>query len=132
MTANTSIDPAVFLNRPEFLGGLVVYATSGLGARFQPAGELLVLNRWQVPDRGVEPVGVVPVDPAGDLPFDVAAVGPGGSAEVDGLGLEQPDGGLAQGVVEGVADGADRAGDPGVEDSSAVNATDVYCDPASE
>ena len=50
------------------------------------------LNRGQVPDRGVEPVGVVPVDPAGDLPFDVAAVGPGRPGLVDGFGLEQPDG----------------------------------------
>jgi hypothetical protein len=53
------------------------------------------LNRGQVPDRGVKPVGVVPVDPAGDLPFDVAAVGPGWSGEVDRFGLEQPDGRFA-------------------------------------
>jgi hypothetical protein len=53
------------------------------------------LNRWQVPDRGVQPVGVVPVDPAGDLPFDVAAVGPGWSGEVDRFCLEQPDGRFA-------------------------------------
>jgi hypothetical protein len=44
---------------------------------------LFELNRGQVPDRGVEPGRVVPVDPAGDLPFDVAAVGPGRSGEVD-------------------------------------------------
>ena len=47
------------------------------------------LNRGQVPDRGVEPVGVVPVDPAGDLPFDLAAVGPRRPGLVDGFGLEQ-------------------------------------------
>lgn len=64
-------------------------------------------------DRGVQPGGVVPVDPAGDLPLDITTVPPGTGA--DRLGLEQSDGGLAQGVVQGVADGADRAGDPGLE-----------------
>jgi hypothetical protein len=62
----------------------------------------------------VQPVGVVPVDPAGDLPLHVASVPPGGSGEVDRFGLEQADGRLAQRVVEGVADGADGAGDPGI------------------
>lgn len=66
----------------------------------------------------MKPVGVVPVDPVGDLPLDRGSVGPGGSAVVDGLGLEQPDGGLAQGVVQGVADGADRPGDPSLEEFS--------------
>ena len=41
------------------------------------------LNRGQVPDRGVKPVGVVPVDPAGDLPFDVSSVGSGFSQHVE-------------------------------------------------
>lgn len=60
--------------------------------------------QWgQVPDGGVEPVVVVPVDPAGDLPFHGSAVGPGGSAVVDGLGLEQADGRLAQRVVQGLS-----------------------------
>ena len=77
---------------------------------------LFELNRGQVPDRGVEPGGVVPVDPAGDLLFDVAAVPPGRPAGIDGFGLEQPDGRFAQGVVEGVADGSDRPGDPGGEE----------------
>ena len=38
---------------------------------------LFELNRWQVPDRGVQPVGVVPMGRACDLPFDVSSVGPG-------------------------------------------------------
>ena len=116
MTANTSIDPAVFLNRPESPGGLVDYATSGLGATD-------LACRWACSNSigGRSPIEewsrwcVVPVDPAGDLPLDGSAVGPGGSAVVDGLGLEQADGGLAQRVVQGVTDGADRAGDAVLE-----------------
>ena len=33
-----------------------------------------VRNRGQVPDRGVQPIVVVPVDPAGDYPFNVTEV----------------------------------------------------------
>jgi transposase InsO family protein len=76
---------------------------------------LFELNRWQVPDRGVQPVGVVPMGPTGDLPFDVSSAGPGRPGQVDRFGLEQADGRLAQRVVQRVADGADRAGDPGVD-----------------
>ena len=61
------------------------------------------LNRWQVPYRGVQPVGVVPVDPAGDLPFDVATVSPGRPGQVDRFGFEQPDGRLAQRVDAPIA-----------------------------
>jgi hypothetical protein len=39
---------------------------------------LFELNRWQVPDRGVQPIGVVAVGRACDPPFDVSSVGPGG------------------------------------------------------
>lgn len=47
---------------------------------------LFELNRGQVPDRGVQSVGVVPVSPAGDLPFDVSPVFPGRAGQVDGFG----------------------------------------------
>ena len=63
---------------------------------------VLELKGRQVTDRGVEPLAVVPLDPAGDLPFDGAAVGPGGCAVIDGFSLEQADGGLAQCVVQGL------------------------------
>lgn len=56
------------------LGGLRVGGCS----RSLPVN-LLELNGRQVPDRGVQPAVVVPVDPAGDLPLDLAAAPPGGA-----------------------------------------------------
>src|SRR5918993_3344085 len=82
------------------------------------AVKLFELNGWHVSDRGVEPAGVVPVDPAGDLPLDGGPAGPGRSAVVNGLGLEEPDGRLAERVVQRVADGTDRSGDPGLDQLS--------------
>ena len=89
------------------------------------------LNRGQVPDRGVKPVGVVPVHPAGDLPFDVATVGPGWSGEVDRIGLNSP-------IVDSQSALSSASPTVPIEpatpaaSSSAVKATETYCDPASE
>src|SRR5512133_3381473 len=73
--------------------GLRGLPVGGLGSSLPVM--LFELNRGQVPDRGVQPVGVVPVGPAGDLPFDVSAVGPGRPGEVDRFCFEQPDGRFA-------------------------------------
>ena len=78
--------------------GLCGTSRSGVSVSSLPV-MVFELNRRQVSDRGVEPVAVVPVDPAGDLPFDLAPVGPGRPGQVDRFGLEQPDGRFAQGVV---------------------------------
>jgi hypothetical protein len=59
-------------------------------------------------------VGVEPVHPGGGLPLDLVAAGPGALA-VDELDLVEADGRLRQRVVQGVADGADGAGDAGLE-----------------
>ncbi len=75
---------------------------------------LFVLDRGDVADRGVESLVVVPVDPAGGGLFDLAPRVPDLAFVEDDLGLEQPDRGFHQRVVQGVADGADRAGDPGL------------------
>ena len=65
----------------------------------------------------MEPGRVEPVDPAGGLSFDFGQAGPGaGPVVFDELGLVQPDGRFHQGVVQGVADGADRGRDAGVDE----------------
>ena len=72
----------------------------------------LVLDWGQVVAGGVQPSVVVPVDPLEGGQLDVVEPLPGPAA-ADQFGLEQPDVGLGQGVVQGVADGADagcRAG----------------------
>ena len=74
---------------------------------------LLSLEGRAVPDRGVQAVDVVPVDPAGGLSFDSHPGGPGPGAGVDQLGLVEPDRGFHERVVQRVTDGADRACDPG-------------------
>jgi hypothetical protein len=77
------------VNRPEFPGDpgyLRDVRDRGHGLSL-PIG-VLKLKRWQVPDGGVQPLVVVPGDPAGDPLFDDAVVGPGGSAIIDGFGLE--------------------------------------------
>ena len=56
--------------------------------------------------RGVQSTVVVPVDPLEGGQFDVVEAAPGFAAS-DQLGLEQPDVGLGQRVVQGVADAAD-------------------------
>ncbi len=55
---------------------------------------------------------VVPVDPCGGGLLDGAPGEPGQAVVVDQFCLVQPDGGFHQGVVEGVCDGSDGAGDP--------------------
>ena len=71
-----------------------------------------VRNRGQVPDRGVQPIVVVPVDPAGDLPVDVTEVAPGVAAD---FGRQQTDGRLAQGVLSRASPTVPIGGDPGFE-----------------
>lgn len=88
----------------------------GAGRRPGVVDEDVVVKVAEAARPGMTIEGVdVPGHPAGDLPLDLAAVAPGGYCEVDRFGLEQPDGRLAQRVVQGVADGADRAGDAGLE-----------------
>jgi hypothetical protein len=92
---------------------------------------LFELNRGQVPDRRVQPVGVVPVGPAGDLPFDVSSVGPGRRVRLIASVLNSP-------MVD--SHNALSSASPTVpiepaipaSINSAVKATDTYCDPASE
>lgn len=71
-----------------------------------------VRNRGQVPDRGAQPIVVVPVDPAGDLPVDVTEVAPGVAAD---FGRQQTDGRLAQGVLSRASPTVPIGGDPGFE-----------------
>lgn len=68
---------------------------------------LLVFDRGEVCAGGVQPAVVEPVDPfeGGDL--DLVDAAPG-SALFDQFGLEQPDLGLGECVVVGIADRADR------------------------
>lgn len=74
---------------------------------------LLELGRRHVAKGLVQPGVVEPVDvlQGGQLEL---VTGLPGALPVEQLGLEQPDGGLGQGVVERVTDRADRRGDPRV------------------
>ena len=60
---------------------------------------------------------VEPVDPFEGSELDVLGRGPGG-APVDDLGLVEAIDGLGQGVVEGIANGADRRLDAGLGQSA--------------
>src|SRR5699024_12750856 len=73
---------------------------------------LLVLEWWDVSDRGMEAFVVEPVHPGGGGILDFTPGGPGGLFVVDDLGLEQSDRLLHQRVIQRIAHGADRAGDP--------------------
>jgi hypothetical protein len=78
-----------------------------------PAGRLpsivggLKLRRWDVADGLQEPPVVEPVDPLQGGVLDLVEALPG-AAPADQLGLVQPDDGLGEGVVVGVAAGANR------------------------
>jgi hypothetical protein len=61
---------------------------------------------------GVQPAVVVPVDPFQGGQLDVVEPAPGPVA-ADEFGLEQPDVGLGQGVVQRVTDRADAGCDAG-------------------
>ena len=76
----------------------------------------LVLDWGNVSDRGVQTAGFVPVHPGRSRRFDLAPAGPGARLTVDEFGLVEADRGFHHGVVNGVADGADRSGDPGVDE----------------
>src|SRR4051795_12522237 len=66
-----------------------------------------------VADRGMDPLGVVPLDPLGGCRLDLGFVLPGCPAPgmLDQFGLVQAYRGLHQRVVQSVADTADGAGD---------------------
>ena len=72
----------------------------------------------------MQPVRVEPANPLGSLPFDLGSAGPGPDP-VDQLGFVEPDCRFHEGIVEGVADAADGAGDPDPTRVS-VNASDVH------
>jgi hypothetical protein len=55
----------------------------------------------------VGPLGVEPLHPFGGGQLDLVDVAPG-ALPTDEFVLERPDGGLGQGVVQRIADGADR------------------------
>ncbi len=80
---------------------------------FEPVA-VLDFGRGEVVELAVEALLVEPADPAagGDLEVveaaPVATVGSQRGGVAVQLGLEQPDGRLGHGVIEGVADGADR------------------------
>ena len=67
---------------------------------------------WDVAAVFVEAAVVVPVDPFQHGDFDLLG-GPPGAAGFEQFGLEQPDRGFGQCVVERVTDGADRGQCPG-------------------
>jgi hypothetical protein len=68
--------------------------------------DLLVFDRGEVVAGRMQPPVVVPVDPFQGGQLDVVDGLPG-SAAADEFGLEQPDLGLGQGVVQRVTDAAD-------------------------
>jgi len=74
---------------------------------------LFELDRGDVSEAAVEPRLVEPVDPAQRGELEVVDASPG-SFVADALGLVEPDDGLGQGVIEGVADGPDRRDRAGV------------------
>jgi hypothetical protein len=86
--------------------------------------DLLVFDRGEVVAGRMQPPVVVPVDPFQGGQLDVVDGLPG-SAAADEFGLEQPDVGLGQGVVQRVTDGADAGcgasgGQPLAERNGAV------------
>ncbi len=74
---------------------------------------MLVLDRWDVPDRGVQPGLVEPVHPEKGCQLEIIDASPW-SFPSDALGLVEPDHALGQGVVERVTDGPDRGERAGV------------------
>ena len=72
----------------------------------------LELHRWHVAERLKQPPMVEPVDPLQRREFDVFQAFPRPTS-ADDFGLEQPDHGLGQGVIIGVADTAHGRLDPG-------------------
>jgi hypothetical protein len=72
-----------------------------------PPGGGLELRRREVADGLQEPAVVEPVDPLQGGVLDLVKAFPG-ATPADQLGLVQPDDGLGQGVVIGVADRANR------------------------
>ena len=82
----------------------------------------LELGRRDVADGLQEPAVVEPVDPLQGGVLDLVKALPG-AASADQLGLVQPDRGLAEPVVQGVADGPDRRDQPLQQQCLAV----MYC-----
>lgn len=82
-------------------GGLGCSVVGGLG-----------FGRWDTAEAVHEPAGVVPVDPGGGDLFQVGQGADGAVPErgavADAFGLVQPDRGLGEGVVVGIAHAADR------------------------
>ena len=68
----------------------------------------VVLDRRDMPERGMQPLVIIPVDPSGCGAFHITPVRPRPCLEINELRLVQPDRLLHQTVVVGVADGADR------------------------
>ena len=67
-----------------------------------------------MPNRRVDPLVVVPVDPLGGGQLDVGEASPR-STPLDQLGFLQTDGRFHERVVEGITDGADGGVDAGVD-----------------
>nr|WP_238385138.1 hypothetical protein [Nesterenkonia muleiensis] len=77
--------------------------------------ELFVLYRGQMTDAAVEALVVPPIDPPGSSEFHIGKLPEGAFVEdlgADGFGLEQPNDGLHEAVVVGIADDPDRGLDP--------------------
>src|SRR5690606_17178073 len=80
---------------------------------------VLLLDRGEVSDRGVQPVLVEPVHPGegGELEFVDCAER---AVDLDALGLVEPHDGLGEGVVVAVADGSDRGDGADVREALGV------------
>jgi hypothetical protein len=92
---------------------------------------LFELNRGQVLDRGVEPVGVVPVGPAGDLPSTSRRSVQAGPVRLIASVLNSPMVDSHKALSSASPTVPIEPAIPAAS-SSAVKATDTYCDPASE
>lgn len=89
-----------------------------------------VLHRWDVANRGVEPAGVVPVDPRQRGEFEFVD-GLERTLPLDAFGLVQADHGLGHRIVVAVADGADGGERAGVGEPFGVSDGRVLWAPAS-
>src|SRR5215212_5429619 len=133
--SRTGLEPPIPFNRDEppwvrrRVCGLGDLPVGGLGSSLPVM--LFELNRGQVPDRGVEPVDVVPVDPAGTCHSTSRRSVQAGPARLIASVLNSP-------MVD--SHKALSRASPTVpmepvipaSRSSAVKVTDTYCDPASE
>src|SRR5688572_28607165 len=80
---------------------------------------LLVFDRWDHSDRGVQSAMVEPVDVFGDRELEVVDRSPG-SAVADEFGFEERVERFGQGVVVAVAAGSDRCDGTGFGESFGV------------